>query len=362
MRIVFLADRSIIHTKRFTDYFTAHGHDAHLITFEEGFPVNCTVHRLEHSAGPVLLAYLLCRNKVTELLGRLKPDLVNAQHISSYGNLMAMIPWHPWVATSLGSDTLILPDRGVFPRRRNIWALNRADLITAMSDYMRDRIVSFGIPRSKIVVSCFGIDTTIFHPRGRREHQPGEPWRIVCTRHLEPVYDHATILEACRLLATAGFDFVLYLVGKGSLYESLEKASQQPDLAGRIVLLGALSQQEVAKHLRQADLFVTASHSDGANISLLEAMACGAFPVASDIPANRQWGEHGKSMLRFPVGDASALAQQILQPTTSPKLVESARTLNYRTVAERGTIVKNMGLLEQKFMELADKFKRRKIG
>ena len=359
MRIVFLADRSLIHTQRFTDYFTAQGHDVHLITFEEGFPVNCTVHKLEPGSGPVLLAYLLRRHKVMELLGRLNPDLINAQHISSYGNLMATIPRHPWVATSLGSDTLIMPDHDIFSRRRNIWALNRADLITAMSDFMRDKIVSFGIPRQKIVVSCFGIDPTIFHPRGRHEHQPGEPWRIVCTRHLEPIYDHATILEACRELTKSGLDFVLYLIGKGSLYDSIDRDSRQPDLAGRVILLGALSQPDVAKQLRQADIFLTASHSDGANISLLEAMACGAFPVASDIPASRQWGEDDKAMLRFPVDDANALAQQILHATQSPQLMESARNLNYCTVAERGTVAQNMGLLEQKFMELADKFKHR---
>lgn len=362
MRIVFLADRSIIHTRRFTDYFTAQGHDAHLITFEEGFPVNCTVHKLERGPGPVLLAYLLCRHKVIELLGRLKPDLINAQHISSYGNLMAAIPRHPWAATSLGSDTLIMPDRDIFARRRNIWALNRADLITAMSDYMREKIVSFGIPRQKIVVSCFGIDPNIFHPMGRKKHQPGEPWRIVCTRHLEPVYDHAAILEACRILSTQGLDFILYLIGKGSLYGAIEQASRQPDLAGRVVLLGAISQPEVADQLLQADLFVTASHSDGANISLLEAMACGTFPIASDIPANRQWGEDGKAMLRFPVGDASALAQQILHATKSPELAASAQLLNYRTVAERGTIAQNMGRLEQSFMELVEKFRRRRLS
>jgi glycosyltransferase involved in cell wall biosynthesis len=357
MRIVFLAERSLIHTKRFTDYFTAQGHDAHLITFEEGFPINCPVHKLEKGPGPVLLSYLLRRHKVTELLGRLNPDLINAQHISSYGNLMATIPRHPWVATALGSDLLIMPDRDIFSRRRNIWALNRADLVTAMSDYMRDRIVSFGIPRQKIVVSCFGIDTAIFHSRGRHEHKAGEPWCIVCTRHLEPVYDHAALLEACHILARCGMDFKLILIGRGSLYETINRAIHAPDLRGRVELLGALSQPEVAEHLRRADLFVTASHSDGANISLLEAMACGTFPIASDIPANRQWGTDAVAMLRFPVGDANALAQQILRATQSPELVASARTLNYRTVEERGTIARNMGRLEQRFMQLADRFK-----
>jgi glycosyltransferase involved in cell wall biosynthesis len=254
-----------------------------------------------------------------------------------------------------------MPKRDIFSRRRNIWALNRADLITAMSNYMRDKIVSFGIRRQKIAVSCFGIDPVVFHPRGRHQHRPGEPWRVVCTRHLEPVYDHATLLEACRILAGGGLDLKLILIGKGSLYDTIERAIREPDLAGRVELLGALSQMEVAEHLRQADLFVTASHSDGANISLLEAMACGTFPIASDIPANRQWGADGVAMLRFQVGDANTLAHHIIRATESPELVETARTLNYHTVEQRGTIAQNMGRLEQRFMELVDRFKRRKI-
>jgi glycosyltransferase involved in cell wall biosynthesis len=63
--------------------------------------------------------------------------------------------------------------------------------------------------------------------------------------------------------------------------------------------------------LRAADVYVSASSSDGTSSSLLEAMASGLYPVVSDITANRPWVEHGKNGLLFAVGDAASLAEAL---------------------------------------------------
>ena len=45
----------------------------------------------------------------------------------------------------------------------------------------------------------------------------------------------------------------------------------------------------------RADVYVSLAESDGTSIALLEALALGAVPVLSDIPANRAWVRDGET-------------------------------------------------------------------
>jgi glycosyltransferase involved in cell wall biosynthesis len=61
-----------------------------------------------------------------------------------------------------------------------------------------------------------------------------------------------------------------------------------------------------------ADLYLSASHTDGSSVSLLEAMASGCPVVVSDIPGNREWVRSGVNGWLFKDGDSNAMAQSIL--------------------------------------------------
>ena len=64
---------------------------------------------------------------------------------------------------------------------------------------------------------------------------------------------------------------------------------------------------------RSADLYLSASHSDGSSVSLMEALACGRPVLVSDIPGNREWIENSPAGWLFPDGDDAALAEGILK-------------------------------------------------
>jgi glycosyltransferase involved in cell wall biosynthesis len=152
----------------------------------------------------------------------------------------------------------------------------------------------------------FGVDTDLFQPDERAQSVDG--LRIVCTRVLEPLYDHETLLRAVGACVKKGLKFRLDLVGDGSLRGSLESLARELGISNHVAFLGRVSHQELAEMLSGYDVFVTASRSDGNNVSLNEAMASGVFPIASDIPANRQWITDGLNGHIFPVGDPQSLA------------------------------------------------------
>jgi glycosyltransferase involved in cell wall biosynthesis len=97
----------------------------------------------------------------------------------------------------------------------------------------------------------------------------------------------------------------------------------------RLLFPGQIGYEDLPRYYRSADLYISASHSDGTSISLLEAMACGCPVLVSDIPGNREWVQPGENGWLFPDGDAQALGQAIIQAVEQrgrlPEMGKAAR-------------------------------------
>ena len=119
-----------------------------------------------------------------------------------------------------------------------------------------------------------------------------------------------------------------------------------------IRFLGRVTGEEMPRLLGNADVFVTTAVTDGNNISLNEAMACGSFPIATDIPANREWIEHGRNGLLFPVRDAQDLAATIDQALGDPARQQAAAAINWKIIRQRGSWVSNMAVMETHYRRL----------
>ncbi|MGH7467544.1 MAG: glycosyltransferase family 4 protein [Longimicrobiales bacterium] len=89
--------------------------------------------------------------------------------------------------------------------------------------------------------------------------------------------------------------------------------ANHPTLQKRVHLLGALSHDEVELLVRAADLLVAASRRESSGYALLEALACGAAPIVSDIPAFRALLADGAVGALFRPGDDAALARELVR-------------------------------------------------
>ncbi|MBK8594488.1 MAG: glycosyltransferase family 4 protein [Holophagales bacterium] len=99
--------------------------------------------------------------------------------------------------------------------------------------------------------------------------------------------------------------------------------SRSPLLAERVHLLAEVPHADLPSHYSAADLFLTSSPAEGSNFALLEALACGTPPVASDIPAHRVLTGEGAVGRLFTVGDAGSCARELVAAAT--RLSEAAR-------------------------------------
>ncbi|HET8546441.1 MAG TPA: glycosyltransferase [Bryobacteraceae bacterium] len=104
-------------------------------------------------------------------------------------------------------------------------------------------------------------------------------------------------------------DARLVIVGEGDMLPVLRSLAQRLDVAGRVVFQPAVA--DVGCWLRAFDIFVLPSLSEALSNSLMEAMACGVCPIASDTGGNPELVIPGKTGVLVPPGDANALARAL---------------------------------------------------
>ena len=98
-----------------------------------------------------------------------------------------------------------------------------------------------------------------------------------------------------------------------------ERIAADPRLRGRVRLLGRVPHERIEALCRAADLFVSASRWEAAGYAVLEAIACGATPLLSDIPPFRRILRGGAVGGLFAPGDGEALAALIVEHAAGPR-------------------------------------------
>lgn len=331
MRILFVADAASIHTRRWLEYFRDRGDDVHVASFRPYEMDGVTVHLLPRF-GLGKLGYFFALRALPKLYDALRPDIVHAHYVTSYGFLAAFSGLHPLVVTAWGSDVLIAPKKSRLMRYFARYAVKHADVVTTLADHMKASVVELGVPLDKITSTPFGVDTQFFVP-ANPEAVVHEPLKLICTRNFDFVYDVETLIRALAKVFFGGRKLEVDLVGDGPLRQSLVDLVREQGLESQVKFHGHVEHKVLAGLLAGADIFVTTALSDGNNVSLNEAMACGCFPVATDIPANTQWIRNNQNGYLYPPGDANHLAKVIEMSIDNNELRMSARAEN-RKVAE----------------------------
>ncbi|MFZ5553776.1 MAG: glycosyltransferase [Bacteroidota bacterium] len=358
MKICFFGDGESIHIQRWCEHFVAKGHEVHLISFKNTTSSSYTVHFID--AGKISVAggnskILLQKSKVKKVLRKIQPDILHSLYATSYGVAGAMAGFHPYVVTALGSDILISPKKSFLYKKMLRYVFRKADWITVMSPQMKEEFINMKLgDENKVEILPFGINTTVFHNQNRK--LPSNSFVITSTRNFEEVYNIPHILYSVEAVKNHIPGLKLNLVGDGTKRNEIEKLVDKLKLRDIATFTGRISQPEMSSVLQSSHLFLSVSLSDGNNISLNEAMACGAYCIATDIPANRQWIEDGKNGILTGVNNIPQLSEKIMEAYKNySSLAEKAEKINTLVIAEKADWNKNMQRVENKYIELCRK-------
>lgn len=247
----------------------------------------------------------------------------------------------PLVIKVHGSD-VNLSSKYLLRRKMISYAFKKAEKIIAVSNALKEKIISLGIPGEKIEVIPNGIDIELFKPMDKAECRkklslPLDKKIVLFVGNLEKVKGVDILVEAMKGLPE---DACLVIVGEGSLTQDT-KTQRHKDtrLKDRITFAGAKPHSEIPIWMNAADVFCLPSRNEGCPNVILEALACGVPIVASKVGGILELIKGEEYGILVPPQDSSALQEGIKRCLElrwdRNKLRESVLNMSWQKNAEQ---------------------------
>jgi len=269
---------------------------------------------------------------LTRLLRRLRPRVVHVTDVWPQALVAARLARVPRLLVTHHTPEL--------PRDDNLagrawlrlgWATRPEVIYTSEADRERD-----GREPSHVVP--LGIDLDRF--AAAEPALPKDGPVVGNVARLAPQKDHASLLEAARLLGDVRF----VIVGDGELREELERRADGLP----VELTGA--RDDVPELLASFDVFAFPSLFEGLCLAVIEAQAAGVPVVATPVGGIRETVVDGETGLLVPTGDPAALAAAIRrlldEPDLARRLAGEARRRVRERYSEQRMVELTLGLYE----------------
>jgi len=387
MKLLFIADGRSPTAINWISYFVDSGHDVHLVSLYPCQPdlalASLTIIPVAFSraAGDtrrqdsqpklkaILLRFLSTPNirlhlrhyfvprslpkaaaALKSLILDLKPDIVHAMRIPFEGMLTALAlseadhPHQlPLVVSVWGNDfTLHAPANRKLAQLTRL-ALQRADALHP--DCHRDLRLAWewgfsAIKPSMVLPGGGGIQDDLFYV-GNEDRAP----IVINPRGMRTYVRNDVFFKAIPIILTQ-LPNTRFLCPNMADAMHAQKWVDELNIGHAVDLLPRQSRTHMADLFRQAQIVVSPSTHDGTPNTILEALACGAFPVVGDIESLREWITPGENGLLVDPADPQALADAVLEGLRNRDLRLSAQKKNTRLIRERAEFKRVMGEAE----------------
>ncbi|WP_394472652.1 TIGR03088 family PEP-CTERM/XrtA system glycosyltransferase [Roseateles sp. DC23W] len=275
--------------------------------------------------------------RVYRLLRELRPAVVHTR------NLGAMeFQWPAWAArvplrvhSEHGWDTNDLGGVSRANQRlRRVYGAGTHRFVAlsrAIETYLTGPV---GFAANRVQRICNGVDTQRFAPAttvpSQWPYRRGDHVVIGAVGRMQAVKDPLNLVDAflqLRTLCPHGWPRLrLAMLGGGPMLDTARERLAQAGAAEQAWLPGDRS--DVAELLPHFDIFALPSQAEGISNTLLEAMACGCAPVATDVGGNPELVEPGVNGLLVPARDSAALASAlgllVNEPALRQRLAEAS--------------------------------------
>lgn len=218
--------------------------------------------------------------------------------------------------------------------------MREVDVVIAATPLDRAQMVwHYGADPTRIQVVPCGVDLQRFCPRPQHEARlrlglPAEERLLVCVGRMEPLKGMDALIRALPLVVASGVSAQVLLIGGederhphawNAEQRRLDALRRALGVAERVHFLGAQPQERLPDFFAAADVVAAPSHYESFGLAALEALACGAVVVASNVGGLGLTIEDGRSGLLTPPGDYEALASRILSVLTDAERAAALR-------------------------------------
>ena len=272
--------------------------------------------------------------RLREVIRRVQPDLVHAMRIPYEGMLVAEArAAMPLVVSVWGNDFTLHAPSTPLMRYYTRRTLQVTDALHA--DCARDVRLAYdwGFPRHRstlVIPGSGGILSDVFHPPVKPSREPV----VINPRGFRDYVRNDTFFRAIPLVLARNPDARFICVAMAGEAQAIERV-RALQIGHAVDLLPSLQHAEMAGVYRRAQVLVSPSMHDGTPNTLLEGMACGCFPVVSDLESIREWVTSGMNGLLVDPTSPERLAAAIIEALENHALRETATGRNVELIASQ---------------------------
>jgi glycosyltransferase involved in cell wall biosynthesis len=272
---------------------------------------NITVYRVKNGA----MAPLLFLMRLIYL--RVNFKILHIHTPSRIGHIMAFMGF------MLGYRVVFL-----FPGERTIdnvsgsaiyyWriTIRLAKLLVVLEEKTQNTLISsWKVDKAKIFLASNGVEVL-----KNKKQIAGKTIKLLFVGRLVKLKRCSDLIKACSNLNNRNIKWQLDIVGNGPLMDSLQIMTKQLGTVDKINFHGY--QSDVLKYMKDADVLVLPSETEGMSNALLEAMAIGLPIICTDVGAAKNMiGKQGEKYLIKPY-DIIALSNKITIFAENPTLLK----------------------------------------
>jgi len=262
---------------------------------------------------------LALATKMLEVARLRKLDILHVHYaiphsISGYLAREMMRPQRlPVVTTLHGTDiTLVGKDHSYLPVTQ--FGIQQSDGVTAVSHFLKQATLQEFCARCDIRVIPNFIDSTRvrrFFSQEIRERFARNGEKVIA--HLSNFRPVKRIPDVIRIFAEVlkHTPAVLLMLGDGPERSNAQYMVSEMGIANRVFFVGMIGMVE--SYLSVTDVLLLPSQTESFGVSALEAMACEAPVVASDVGGLPELVNNGEAGYLCPVGDVEGMAKAVLK-------------------------------------------------
>jgi glycosyltransferase involved in cell wall biosynthesis len=233
---------------------------------------------------------------------------------------------HNWIENDLALRLYGFLDRLV---------LRNFDAVVAVSDEVRARLLSAGVPPQRVSLISNGVDIRPFAAaqRAREQQPPTSGLHVGIVARLSPEKGVDVFLRSAANVHKQSPQTRFFIAGDGPERAALEALLAELGLAGTAFLHGRTT--DMPGFYASIDVMVSASHIEGLPIAILEGMASGLPIVATRVGAVPQVIRDAETGLLVPPADPAAMASAVLRLLGDAALRHSLGSAAQQLAAER---------------------------
>jgi len=225
------------------------------------------------------------------------------------------------------------------------------DHIIAVSESVKDQLISEGIPEDKIKLIYTGIDLDEWRSQSdlsfRKEFKISEDELIITSvSRFSKEKGHDFFLESIKLmedyikekdLAIGKYRFVL--VGDGRYFDSMKEKAKELGLEDRVIFTGF--RRDIKNILKSSDIFVSHSSNEAFGISILEAIAAMIPVITTNSGGTREIiNPDYKNGILIQFGDREEMALSIVKLMQDKSLRQQLSKRAYELVEDKFSLDK----------------------